>query len=131
MALRASSQAGHQKLHVGMTAAGSCFRCDLNPARQSPEPAFRGGDCGVRAGGAEVKHVYDRAADVFLPGKDCGTAALPGRRLAALRRVEPVSCASPARLSGYGAGAPRTTVSYSARDEGGPGIPSGAQHEAS
>ena len=53
-----------------LTAAGSCFRFDLNPARQSHEPAFGGCDCGVRARGAEIKHVYDRAADVFLPGQD-------------------------------------------------------------
>ena len=49
---------------------GSRFRFDLNPACQSRELARRGCDCGVGSRGPEIKHVDDRAADVFLPGKD-------------------------------------------------------------
>ena len=41
----------------------------LKSTRQSHEVAFRRCYCGVRLRGSEIKHVYDRAPDVFLPGK--------------------------------------------------------------
>jgi hypothetical protein len=45
----------------------SRFRFDFNPTRQSHKPAFRWCYCGVCPTGSEIKHVYDRASDVFLP----------------------------------------------------------------
>jgi hypothetical protein len=45
----------------------SRFKFDVNPTRQSHELALRWCYGRVCLAGREIKHVYDRASDVFLP----------------------------------------------------------------
>jgi hypothetical protein len=45
----------------------SHLKFGVDPARQSHKPPLRWRYCGVCLAGSEIKHVYDRASDVFLP----------------------------------------------------------------
>jgi hypothetical protein len=47
--------------------ANRSSRFDFDPTRQSHERAFRWCYRDVCLTGSEIKHVYDRASDVFLP----------------------------------------------------------------